>query len=116
MQLAKAFWMVEELTLSQLITLWNHQLYYCLKHLEEGCLGGHVLTGLVESLAEAPWQVAPGTNEVLMRIRFALGSFLRSQQKSLVFDLRSDKKKSRSPGLVDHLRSLLEASLEICQI
>eukprot|EP00434_Breviolum_minutum_P031300 symbB.v1.2.027680.t1/scaffold2853.1/size68855/8 len=40
--------------------------------------------GLVESLAEAPWQVAPGTSEVLMRIRFAL-------------------------GLVDHLRSLLEA-------
>ena len=109
--------MVEELTLSQLITLWNHQLYYCLMAiLKKAVLGAHVLTGLVESLAEAPWQVAPGTSEVLMRIRFALGSFLRSQQKSLVFDLRSDKKKSRSPGLVDHLRSLLEASLEICQI
>ena len=77
---------------------------------------GHFLTaGLVESLAEAPWQVAPGTNEILMRIRFALGSLLRSQHKSIwwpTWDLR--KKNLRSPGLVDHLRSLLEASLEIC--
>ncbi len=63
---------------------------------------GHFLTtGLVESLAEAPWEVAPGTNEILMRIRFALGSLLRSQHKSIwwpTWDLRNESEISRFSG------------------